>query len=653
MFRVRAINSLGVRGPWSLQVVHKVAPPPDGLAGVSSATVFIYQRTSTSTPPTVATTGACIYTFATGALTGTVPAGWSGDVPGGTGYLWLAQAVASAAGPTDTINNAEWSAAKLMASDGLDGDAPPDVEAIPTAFAFITPAGSTTPAPSTITVTADTTGVPGATYTWQIDGVTQGSTTDTLVVPSFPATGSKRIDVIAAGTGGELASDRITLFSLRDGSDAYSWGSENENQTVTADASGVIAPSTQLPMFGTFYVVRGATILTSGVTFSVVTASITGLSGVAINSTTGTWTVAGMTADAGSVIFQAVVASGPTLTFKFTASKAKQATGTPGVQGNSARRAYALYAGNPAVTGSTINTTGSTSLPNAGSWSPTALSSWSATTLTPTSGQSLFQSDGTFDPVTNITTWQVPYLSNFKVGNLAALSAVVDGLQSVTIFDPVSGSSLSRQAALAINTSGAAEVGGFAFSTSANRPALQGQNANGFGVHGYGSTGVWGWAATSSGTGVLGTASGAGSRAVAGRSAGNGTWGGFFDTGGSGGGASNIALAAVANNSAHTALSVTGTSRFTGQIISTATGAPLSVTSTTVVANLNADLLDGEHAAGLVQSIGAQRTQVGNTTVGAAVATFNPNNKPGGASGNVWLEVRHGGNVFWVPAWPN
>lgn len=47
---------------------------------------------------------------------------------------------------------------------------------------------------------------------------------------------------------------------------------------------------------------------------------------------------------------------------------------------------------------------------------------WSTTTPVLTSGQSVWQSNGVYNPSTNQTIWETPYLASLKVGNLSALS---------------------------------------------------------------------------------------------------------------------------------------------------------------------------------------------------------------------------------------
>ena len=95
--------------------------------------------------------------------------------------------------------------------------------------------------------------------------------------------------------------------------------------------------------------------------------------------------------------------------------------GTNGNAGNSASRAYALYTGNPTVTGSAVVKTG-TALPATTDFSPTAATSFTSTVQNPGSSQAMFQSDGIYNPVTNQTTWGTPYISSLKVGELSAIT---------------------------------------------------------------------------------------------------------------------------------------------------------------------------------------------------------------------------------------
>lgn len=100
-------------GEWATPV--KLAQ--DGLNGLNSATVFIYQRAA-STPalPSVTAT----YTFNTGVVTG-LNNGWSYQTPAGSNPLYVSQATAASNTTTDTILSSEWAAAQILVQNGTNG----------------------------------------------------------------------------------------------------------------------------------------------------------------------------------------------------------------------------------------------------------------------------------------------------------------------------------------------------------------------------------------------------------------------------------------------------------------------------------------------------------------------------------------------------
>lgn len=93
-----------------------------GNAGVNSATVTIYQRTTTTTAPTLPSV-VTTYTFSPSGLTG-LNNGWTTTIPAASlgGYLWASTATAVATTATDTIAASEWAAAQLTVQPGAKGD---------------------------------------------------------------------------------------------------------------------------------------------------------------------------------------------------------------------------------------------------------------------------------------------------------------------------------------------------------------------------------------------------------------------------------------------------------------------------------------------------------------------------------------------------
>lgn len=103
-------------------------------------------------------------------------------------------------------------------------------------------------------------------------------------------------------------------------------------------------------------------------------------------------------------------------------------TGTTGTTGASARICYSKTTlASLASTPTTITTTGSASYPPNNSWGTGTV--WQATPPVIVAGESVYQSDGIYNPTTNQTVWNVPYLSALKVGTLSAITA---NLGSVT-----------------------------------------------------------------------------------------------------------------------------------------------------------------------------------------------------------------------------
>lgn len=96
--------------------------------------------------------------------------------------------------------------------------------------------------------------------------------------------------------------------------------------------------------------------------------------------------------------------------------------GPTGTNGNSSRICYSkttLTSLSPTPT--TITTSGSNSYPPNDSWGAGTV--WVDTPPAIVAGESVYQSDGVYSPVTGNTVWNVPYLSNLKVGQLSAISA--------------------------------------------------------------------------------------------------------------------------------------------------------------------------------------------------------------------------------------
>ena len=89
-----------------------------GTDGINTATVYLYQRKAIapSKPSNTLT-----YTFATGALSGTIDNDWLTTIPSGTDPLYITFATAASATATDTIAPTEWVTPEILAENGEDG----------------------------------------------------------------------------------------------------------------------------------------------------------------------------------------------------------------------------------------------------------------------------------------------------------------------------------------------------------------------------------------------------------------------------------------------------------------------------------------------------------------------------------------------------
>ena len=172
------------------------------------------------------------------------------------------------------------------------------------------------------------------------------------------------------------------------------------------------------------------------------------------------------------------------------------ARGYSGAAGSSARICYAsTSASSLNSTPTTYTTSGGTSYPPTNTWGGSE--TWVATPPSISAGQSVWQSDGIYDPTANQTVWNVPYLSNLKVGSLSAISAnlgtiTAGSITGVTITGGTLQTSTSGQRIVidgatnmltAYNSSGTttASIGGSTGNIYANTsliPAVYGQQNN-------------------------------------------------------------------------------------------------------------------------------------------------------------------------------
>ena len=252
--------------------------------------------------------------------------------------------------------------------------------------------------------------------------------------------------------------------------------------------------------------------------------------------------------------------------------------GTAGTAGNSFRIAYLTQSQTLAAPSVSPNpTTGSTSFPT----------SWSGTITSPGAGQSLWAIDGTYVPGTNQTTWGAPYLTQ----------GFPTTIQSDNYVPNTSGWQIQRDTGNAYFNAITARGD----ITGGTNITVSGQaKFNGSFSSGPGSTAVEANQSYSASYGVISYTNTAGAGAVYGLASGGSGASGLIGLAGT----SGQYGARIGNNYGGVGLSLVGITTTTDQIQSTvATGtAPLTVTSTTLVSNLNSEIWGGAKAQGTVNN---------------------------------------------------
>lgn len=147
---------------------------------------------------------------------------------------------------------------------GVAGSSARAVDLTATDQAFITAKNSNDIAPSTIVFTATQSNYVNPTFTWVVDGVAPDSSIgiasgNTFVLNSFPA-GSRKTVTVTASEDEYSSFDALTVFSIKEGDDAYVVGLSNENQTIACDSSGTPIVG-QFPITSKLYAVLGSAIL--------------------------------------------------------------------------------------------------------------------------------------------------------------------------------------------------------------------------------------------------------------------------------------------------------------------------------------------------------------------------------------------------------
>jgi len=148
--------------------------------------------------------------------------------------------------------------------------------------------------------------------------------------------------------------------------------------------------------------------------------------------------------------------------------------GYSGDNGTSARICFSRIAGNPVPLSGIITTSGSTSFPTSSQSLTTwgISTTWAATDPNPSSTDSLYQSDGIYNPETDETSWTTPYISSLKVGQLSAVSTNTGSLTVTGTFQAntasISGTTMTGSGGVLYST------GHFAYGNSTTNISFNG-----------------------------------------------------------------------------------------------------------------------------------------------------------------------------------
>lgn len=195
-----------------------------GAAGLNSATVYLYNKNTSTTPPALFS-GTFTYTFNTGVLS-TTPSGvfngWAQTPPSIAAgeFLFLSLATASSTAATDTIATAEFSTPQVISGTGTNGANTAIVSLFQANTSAVTPPSSPT---GTFTYTFSTAVLSGGTlngwdqsvptltagqYLWQKQATAFSSaSTDTIAASEFSGA------VVVGGVGVSGNSFRIAYYT--------------------------------------------------------------------------------------------------------------------------------------------------------------------------------------------------------------------------------------------------------------------------------------------------------------------------------------------------------------------------------------------------------------------------------------------------------
>ncbi len=377
--------------------------------GLNSMSVLVYKRGATSAAP-ARPSASSSYVFASGALVG-LNNGWSLEVPSsGGGYLFACRALAVSTDPSVTIPAGLWSAPSLISVDGKAGT-PGDRNATARLYQWA-PIMPDSPA--------------GISYfNWQTyanEGYTgsDGWSTQVPANPNFSGwhlyEATIPVSASAATTSSQVNYTGANIAALTiNGADgqpglkalavsAYRWGNGPAPTAAGTATFTWATASYDTPPSGWSIVKPSA----PGKGYQLFEATVYLVDAAGVPTTPIDWT----TANVVGIGYLGI-----------------DGTGGAGSAGASSMIAYTIVDGFSLDSSPDTITVSGNGRPAIGAWGSTR--AWTAVPGIPTAGQSLQQSNGTYDGVSVV--WGLPYMSTFRVGQLSAISSNLGAITAGSI----------------------------------------------------------------------------------------------------------------------------------------------------------------------------------------------------------------------------
>ena len=611
----------------------------NGTDGLSVAEVLIYIRaTSTPTTPTGGS-----YNFTTQTLT--APSGWFSYVPTGTDPVYTSRSVASIQGTTGTDSTLTWSTPTLSFQNGATGSSGDSVDIIFKRSAT----QPTTPSPSVSTPAtwySDVNSVPaGSDPIWSSVGTNTGTGTNYTWQTPLLIEGQN-------GADGLSVAELLIYIRATSTPSTPTGGSYNfTTQTLTAPSGWYsYVPTGTDPVYTSRSVasIQGTTGTDSTLTWSTPTLSFqngpTGPQGLSITGPNGLVGLSSLTA----YLVQAQNLSAPTFTTPTTGATAPSGWSltTPSVsvgqilwyiQGRYNANAVTVDgvgAGQTAWTGPVAASIFQDI--RSDNWNGSTPPTYGSTGTYGTVGYYISQSTGNVYFNNGIFRGDITGASGSFSGSLNAATGTFAG--SLTAASGTFNGDLITTGKLSLTGSGNV-IAGYSVSqyinSSASYACIYANNTANASV----ATFYTGNARTIY---AQNTSTFSGNAAIVGDNVGNGA--GIQATG-------NTGTALIAFASSGNAFACQGA---------------MTISSSTLVTNLNANYLQGNLASAFVTSTsgdayaanrlnGSAGTNVlrfvQGTVTGTGIATFNASNKPASNSTNVWIEITIDGTTLYIPAW--